>query len=190
MTNKPTLEPCPLPNCNGEAVFEHPVTEAVVRCIECGLSLTVSYDASIITSYKKGREFERGAVLAQWNTRPAPEPQGFDEWYKSLGDDPSKLGRVILPHDAYNAGYAAAATQAKRIAELEAASEYNHSPVDDEIDGVLFRFWARAGSFPGGWPYDTMRAIAYCKTPDEYRTALLKLANEKGVNLPTPPRNT
>jgi len=78
----------------------------------------------------------------------------------------------------------------ERIRELEAASEYNHSPVDDEIDGVLFRFWARAGSFPGGWPYDTMRAIAYCKTPDEYRTALLKLANEKGVNLPTPPRNT
>jgi len=72
MTNKPTLEPCPLPNCNGEAVFEHPATEAVVRCSECGLSLTVSYDASIITSYKKGREYERGAVLAQWNTRPSP----------------------------------------------------------------------------------------------------------------------
>ena len=78
MTNKPTLEPCPLPNCNGEAVFEHPVTEAVVCCSECGLSLTVSYDASIITSYKKGRELERGAVLAQWNTRPTPEPTAND----------------------------------------------------------------------------------------------------------------
>jgi len=76
MTN-PTLEPCPLPNCNGEAVFEHPVTEAVVRCIECGLSLTVSYDASIITSYKKGREFERGAVLAQWNTRPTQQNASY-----------------------------------------------------------------------------------------------------------------
>ena len=129
MTNKPTLEPCTLPNCNGEAVFEHPVTEAVVRCAECGLSLTVSYDASIITSYKKGREFERGAVLAQWNTRPAPEPQGFDEWYKSLGDDPSKLGRVILPHDAYNAGYAAAKPKAKSL-EWEG---YNSGPYEIRV---------------------------------------------------------
>jgi hypothetical protein len=38
----------------------------------------VSYDASIITSYKKGRDFERGAVLAQWNTRTAPEARAKD----------------------------------------------------------------------------------------------------------------
>jgi len=195
MTNKPTLEPCPLPNCNGEAVFEHPVTEAVVRCSECGLSLTVSYDASIITRYKKGRELERGAVLAQWNTRtapeptakdalqaiadlppvgprnwedelnadlnlrraevngqetayrvvealfdkpprieckqPPPEPQGYDEWYKSLGDDVLKFGRVILPNDAYNAGYVAAANQAKRIAELETENANLHQQLHE-----------------------------------------------------------
>lgn len=62
-------------------------------------------------------------------------------------------------------------------------------PIDDEMDGVLFRFWMRAGSYPGGWPTDTARAITHCKTPDEYRRALIDLANEKGVNLPHPQPN-
>jgi len=57
---------------------------------------------------------------------------------------------------------------------------------DDYLDGVLFRFWIRAASSPGGWPSDTMRALTPCKTPAEYRAALMKLAAEKGVNLPVP----
>ena len=57
---------------------------------------------------------------------------------------------------------------------------------DDHLDGVLFRFWIRAGSYPGGWPGDTARAITHCTTPAEYRAALMKLAQEKGVNLPMP----
>ena len=59
---------------------------------------------------------------------------------------------------------------------------------DDDLDGVLFRFWIRATAFPGGWPGDTMRALLHCKTPNEYRAALIKLAQEKGVNLPVPER--
>lgn len=58
-------------------------------------------------------------------------------------------------------------------------------PVDDEMDGVLFRFWIRAASYPGGFPSDLMRALTDCHTPDDYRQALVKLANEKGINLPT-----
>lgn len=58
---------------------------------------------------------------------------------------------------------------------------------DDYLDGVLFRFWIRAASYPGGWPSDLMRALMPCKTTAEYRAALIKLAQEKGVNLPTPP---
>jgi hypothetical protein len=57
---------------------------------------------------------------------------------------------------------------------------------DDHLDGVLFRFWIRAASYPGGWPGDTMRALTPCITPADYRAALLKLAQEKGVNLPGP----
>lgn len=57
-------------------------------------------------------------------------------------------------------------------------------PDDDYRDGILFRFWIRAGSYPGGWPSDTAKAIQHCKTVEEYRAALTKLAQEKGVNLP------
>lgn len=60
------------------------------------------------------------------------------------------------------------------------------APIDDELDGVLFRFWVRAASYPGGWPSDVMSALGPCHTPDEYRAALIKLANSKGVNLPDP----
>ena len=56
--------------------------------------------------------------------------------------------------------------------------------MDDELDGVLFRFWIRAASYPGGWPADTAKALGPCTTPDEYRSALMKLAADKGVNLP------
>lgn len=55
---------------------------------------------------------------------------------------------------------------------------------DDDRDGVLFRFWIRAASYPGGWPMDLMKAIKDCTTPAEYRRALTELAEQKGVNLP------
>ena len=59
-------------------------------------------------------------------------------------------------------------------------------PEDDDLDGVLFRFWIRAASYPGGWPSDLVRALTHCTTPAEYRAALMKLAAAKGVNLPEP----
>jgi hypothetical protein len=55
---------------------------------------------------------------------------------------------------------------------------------DDDLDGVLFRFWIRTASYPEGWPSAVAAALSHCKTPSEYREALLKLAQEKGVNLP------
>jgi hypothetical protein len=61
---------------------------------------------------------------------------------------------------------------------------------DDARDGILFRFWIRAASFPGGWPGDLMRAFdahtpkGENMQPRHYRAALMALAKEKGVNLP------
>lgn len=63
-------------------------------------------------------------------------------------------------------------------------------PDDDALDGVLFRFWIRAASYPGGWPSalaagieKEIRADGHA-TPAAYRRALLALAKDKGVNLP------
>lgn len=55
---------------------------------------------------------------------------------------------------------------------------------DDYRDGVLFRFWIRAASYPAGWPSDVAKALTPCTTPAEYRKALTELAISKGVNLP------
>lgn len=63
---------------------------------------------------------------------------------------------------------------------------------DDAIDGVLFRFWIRAASYPGGWPGRLMQLFAEHGPkpgeggvqPKHYRAALMALAKEKGVNLP------
>lgn len=55
---------------------------------------------------------------------------------------------------------------------------------DDSRDGILFRFWIRAASWPGGYPADLMTAIKDCLTPADYRRELLALAEAKGVNLP------
>ena len=63
---------------------------------------------------------------------------------------------------------------------------------DDDRDGVLFRFWIRAASYPGGWPGELMKAFADHgpkpgegnMTPSHYRAALMALAKKKGVNLP------
>ena len=63
-------------------------------------------------------------------------------------------------------------------------------PDDDDRDGILFRFWIRAASYPGGWPNRLMTLIHEevtkegNATPAAYRRALMMLANEKGVNLP------
>lgn len=63
-------------------------------------------------------------------------------------------------------------------------------PTSDDLDGVLFRFWCRAASFPGGWPHRLMILMneehmkAGQATPQSYRRALIRLAEEKGVNLP------
>ena len=61
---------------------------------------------------------------------------------------------------------------------------------NDDIDGVLFRFWIRAASYPGGWPGRLCEVIQE-NVPDKgnvqpkhYRAALMQLAKEKGVNLP------
>lgn len=64
-------------------------------------------------------------------------------------------------------------------------------PDDDYRDGVLFRFWIRAASYPGGWPArlnELMREYGPKDgenlQPRHYRAALMALAKEKGVNLP------
>lgn len=57
---------------------------------------------------------------------------------------------------------------------------------DDDLDGILFRFWIRAASYPDGWPSETAKALTNCTTPAQYRGALMNLAQDKGVNLPVP----
>lgn len=71
----------------------------------------------------------------------------------------------------------------------------NNQPIDDELDVVLFRFWIRAASYPGGWPHRLSQVFAE-NIPksgnvqsQHYRAALMQLAKEKGVNLP-PPKGT
>lgn len=53
--------------------------------------------------------------------------------------------------------------------------------MDDSFDGPLFRFWCRVASDRPGM---TAARLVHCTTPDEYRTALEKLARDLGVNLP------
>lgn len=68
---------------------------------------------------------------------------------------------------------------------------HDFDPDDDDLDGVLFRFWIRAASYPGGWPSALsaviereIRAEGHA-TPAAYRRALMALAKDKGVNLPS-----
>lgn len=56
----------------------------------------------------------------------------------------------------------------------------------DDIDGALFRFWIRAASYPGGWPFELAEMIGPCTTLAEYRKALFEIARRKGVNLASP----
>lgn len=65
----------------------------------------------------------------------------------------------------------------------------NDDDLNDENDGILFRFWCRAASFPGGWPGRLSELMNQeitrdgFATPAAYRRALMLLAEEKGVNL-------
>ena len=61
----------------------------------------------------------------------------------------------------------------------------------DDRDGILFRFWIRAASYPGGWPARLNQLFrehgpigSENVQPRHYRAALMALAQEKGVNLP------
>ena len=62
----------------------------------------------------------------------------------------------------------------------DGASDYD----DDTRDGMLFRFWIRMASWPGGSPMKLCGAILKCKSPADYRKALTELAIAEGVNLP------
>lgn len=61
---------------------------------------------------------------------------------------------------------------------------------NDDLDGVLFRFWIRAASYPGGWPSRLAQVMGEeirdenQANPAAYRRALMRLAQEKGVNFP------
>lgn len=62
--------------------------------------------------------------------------------------------------------------------------------MDDFRDGILFRLWCRAASYPGGWPSRLSQliqeecAVSGRGEPQAYRRALMRLAQEKGINLP------
>lgn len=76
------------------------------------------------------------------------------------------------------------------IKQIDAAKATAFDAQDDALDGVLFRFWIRAASYPGGWPSALVAVIESeiraegQATPAAYRRALLRLAKDKGVNLP------
>ena len=66
-----------------------------------------------------------------------------------------------------------------------------HDPDDDTRDAILFRFWIRAASYPGGRPGRLAKLFqehgpkgGENMQPRHYRAALMALAKEKGVNLP------
>lgn len=69
MDKNPKLEPCPLPTCRGKAEFEHPITEAVIRCIKCGLTLTVSKNSMAYSDINTMMEAEKNEVITKWNDR-------------------------------------------------------------------------------------------------------------------------
>jgi hypothetical protein len=60
----------------------------------------------------------------------------------------------------------------------------------DERDGVLFRFWIRMASYPGGSPLKLIKAFGNMRqdgghiTPADYRKALTELAIQERINLP------
>lgn len=63
-------------------------------------------------------------------------------------------------------------------------------PLDDTRDGMLFRLWCRAASYPGGKPSLLVKLISDNSPekgnmqPEHYRAALMEYAKQTGVNLP------
>ena len=62
--------------------------------------------------------------------------------------------------------------------------EMPSADLDDIRDAALFRFWCKMASYPEGSPSKVMRVLMKANTPDDYRSALYKLALSEGVNLP------
>jgi len=62
--------------------------------------------------------------------------------------------------------------------------------LDDTRDGMLFRLWCRAASYPEGRPSLLIRLInEECSAsgrgePTAYRRALMRYAETEGINLP------
>lgn len=61
---------------------------------------------------------------------------------------------------------------------------------DDTRDGILFRLWCKAASYPGGKPSRLIVLIEKNSPtqgnmqPKHYRAALMEYAKEEGINLP------
>lgn len=74
------------------------------------------------------------------------------------------------------------------IKEIDAARGDGFDAQDDALDGVLFRFWIRAASYPGGWPSAVMAGIEKeiraegRATPAAYRRALMQTLGDIAPN--------
>jgi hypothetical protein len=117
-------------------------------------------------------------------------PDLIEDKHYWLRFDGSKLWDVMVYRDGIfwdheDRGFSPGSFTIGPIAH-EPGSPENFDAELDEIDGILFRFWIRAAAYPGGWSSDLMRALTHCTTANEYRMALMKLAHDKGVNLPIP----
>lgn len=56
---------------------------------------------------------------------------------------------------------------------------------DEDIrDAMLFRFWCKMATYPGGKPSRMAKALENCHTVEDYRAALTLVAKEEGLNLP------
>ena len=131
---------------------------------------------------KKAQERDRLRASLEADCGTAGMPQKVRDlmWRKAWEDGHSEGKQAILMHYDDLADIAKAAARAPAI-----------EPEDDARDGVLFRFWIRAGSYPGGWPGRLSELFREHGPkgkenvePRHYRAALMALAKEKGVNLP------
>lgn len=55
------------------------------------------------------------------------------------------------------------------------------TPDEDIRDAALFRLWIRLGSEQ---PSRVANKLTWCKTVEQYRAALMELAQEERINLP------
>lgn len=124
---------------------------------------------------REERAAERAKMEAEFGTADMPEKARDLIWNKAWEDGHSSgYGEVRMHYDDLS----------------DIAKAARNDADHDARDGVLFRFWIRAASYPGGWPSDLMRVMAEeikaedQATPAAYRRALMRLAKEKGINLP------